>query len=195
MADIATSAGRSALADALGEVDVLVNNAAAFAAYGPLEDVSAADLARVVDTIVVAPLHLGAAVLPGMKRRGFGRIVNIGSVAAGLGAERQAVYASAKSALYGFTKSVALEGARFGVTCNLLDLGLIATERIAEAVPEKIQRELIAHTPLGRAGTVEEVADAVAFLVSTRASFITGAAIPVSGGLGLGLFPYGPEAR
>lgn len=195
VADIAMESGRASLASAVASTDILVNNAAAFATYGPIEDLDARELGRVLDTIAVAPVHLIAACMPSMKERGFGRIVNIGSVAASLGAERQVAYASAKSALYGLTKSVALEGARFGVTCNLLDLGLIATERIAEALPEAIQRELIAHTPIGRAGTVEEVASVVAFLASSRASFITGASIPVSGGLGLGLFPYGPRAQ
>jgi NAD(P)-dependent dehydrogenase (short-subunit alcohol dehydrogenase family) len=189
--DITTAAGMRALEKPLSEVDVLVNNAAAFAPYGLLEEIGDADIRRVHETIVIAPMQLCAAALPGMKERKFGRIVNIGSIAAALGAQRQVAYASAKSALYGLTRSVALEGAPFGVTCNLLDLGLFVTERVDETIPIEIRRSMIASTPMRRSGTVEEAAAAVAFLASPRSGFITGAVIPVTGGLELGLFPHG----
>jgi 3-oxoacyl-[acyl-carrier protein] reductase len=188
-ADITTEDGLSALERATLRADVLVNNAAAWAPKGPLEGLTLEDLRRVHETIVIAPTCLCAAVLPAMKERKFGRIVNIGSIAAATGAEGQVAYSSAKSALYGLTRSVALESARCGVTCNLIDLGLIATERVKETMPADTQRSFIANTPLQRAGTVEEVAGTVAFLVSPAAGFITGAVIPVSGGLELGLFP------
>jgi len=186
-ADITEPLG--ALERALGSTDVLVNNAAAFAPYGLLEEIAETDVVRVHETIVLAPMRLCAAVLPGMKERRFGRIVNVGSIAAALGAERQVAYTSAKSALYGLTKSVALEGARFGVTCNLIDLGFFLTERVSRTIPTEIQRAIVAATPLKRAGSVDEAAAAVAFLASRRASFVTGAVVPVTGGLELGLFP------
>jgi NAD(P)-dependent dehydrogenase (short-subunit alcohol dehydrogenase family) len=193
-ADITTAAGLRALERACSACDVLVNNAAAFPPYGWLEEISEADMRRVHDTVAIAPMQLCAAVLPGMKERKFGRIVNIGSIAAALGAERQATYTSAKSALYGLTRSVALEGARFGVTCNLVDFGLFETERVNASVPIEIRRAIIACTPMRRSGSVEEAAAAVAFLASPRASFITGAVIPVTGGLELGLYQQ-PEPR
>jgi gluconate 5-dehydrogenase len=193
LADLEREESRALLGHVLARTDVLVNNAAAFARYGNIEELAPAELQRVLATNVLAPLHLIGLAMPGMKARGFGRIVNIGSIAGEVGAQRQVVYASTKAALDGMTRSVALEGARHGVTCNLLDLGLIETERIAEAVPADVQRALIASTPLGRAGTVEEVASVVAFLATRRAGFVTGARIPVSGGLGLGLFPRSPD--
>lgn len=181
------------LASAASRCDVLVHNAAAFARYGRIEDVDPREVHNVVQTILIAAVRLSALALPGMKERRFGRILLIGSVAATTGAERQIAYASAKSALHGLTKSLALEGARDGVTANLIELGLIATERIAEEVPAAVQEALVASTPIGRAGTVEEVAAVVGFLASPRSAYLTGATIPVTGGLGLGLFPRFPE--
>jgi len=189
VADITAAEGMRSIERASRSTDVLVNNAAAFAPYGSLEEIAEADMRRVHETIAIAPMRLCALVLPRMKERKFGRIVNIGSIAAALGAERQVAYTSAKSSLYGLTRSVALEGARFGVTCNLVDLGFFVTERVSRTIPAEIQRAIVAATPMRRAGSVPEAAAIVAFLCSTRAAFITGAVIPVTGGLELGLFP------
>jgi len=187
-ADLRTDRGHAALAPWTDKIDVLVNNAAAFAPYGDLEEMQIADAARVIETMLVGPLRLTGAVLPSMKERRFGRIVNMGSMAAVLGARRQALYASVKASLAGMTRSVALEGAPHGVTCNLLEIGFIATERVQETIPAEIRDALVRNTPVARAGTAEEVACVVGFLASPAASFVTGASIPVSGGLGLGLF-------
>jgi len=115
--------------------------------------------------------------------------VHIGSMAGSRGAIGQMAYAAAKAGLAGLVRSTALEGGPHGVTANLLELGLVDTERVRELVARDVQDEIVRHTPVGRIGRPEEIAKAVAFLVSPRAAFITGAVLPVNGGLGLGLYP------
>ncbi len=176
-------------ADAVPKLDLLIHNAVAFPPYGDVESLLADEAARVHEVAVLAPLRLTAAFLGAMKQRRHGRIVFVGSIAASTGAARQTAYASAKSALHGLVRSLSLEAAPHGVTCNLVEPGLIETERVRERIPEATQRALVAATPMGRAGTPEEVAALVGFLCSRSAGYVTGAVIPVSGGLGLGLLP------
>jgi NAD(P)-dependent dehydrogenase (short-subunit alcohol dehydrogenase family) len=186
-ADITASGFLTELDRSAANFDVIVHNATSFPSFGALEEVPAAEIDRVQDVVVRAPMRITAHVLPGMKARRFGRIIFIGSIAASLGAVRQVPYATAKSALHGLVKTLALECAPHGITCNLVEPGLVLTERVLARVPDKRRAELLSDTPMGRAGTPEEIAAVVTFLASPRASYVTGACIPVTGGLGLGL--------
>ena len=179
--------------DGCQPIDVLIHNAAAFAPYAPLEELAATDLERVLATILTGPIALTQRVLPGMKQRGFGRIVAIGTIAAEAGAMGQVAYSTAKAGLTGFVRTVAAEAARYGITCNLIQPGLIDTERVREQIEPVWQRRILAGTAMGRAGTPEEVAQVVGFLCSPRASYVTGASIPVSGGFGVGLYAREPD--
>ncbi|HKE01140.1 MAG TPA: SDR family oxidoreductase, partial [Planctomycetota bacterium] len=190
---------RADLADALRraapDVDVLIHDAAAYAPYALVERADEEAGEAVLDVVVRAALRLSRHVLPGMKQRGFGRIVFVGSAAATLGASGQAAYAAAKAALSGLARSIACESARHGVTCNVVEPGLVATERIDEAVPAATRRRILEKVAAGREATPEEIAAVVAFLASPRASYVNGATIPVTGGLGLGVLPFPSEER
>jgi NAD(P)-dependent dehydrogenase (short-subunit alcohol dehydrogenase family) len=174
-------------------IDVLVHNAAAYATYTLLERSNWDDLVPVWNTIVMASLRLTRRVLPLMKTQRFGRILFVGSVAASVGAAGQVAYATAKSSLVGLTRSLACETAGSGITCNLLELGLVDTERFRTAVPPERRRQLLTRVPVGRLATPKEIARVATFLTSDDAGYLTGATIPVTGGLGLGLFPFSNE--
>lgn len=171
-------------------IDILVHNAAAYAPYDVLERSAIDDLTVVWETIVVAALRLTQLVLPSMKEQQYGRILFIGSAAGSLGGTGQVAYSAAKSSLVGLTRSLACETAGYGITCNLLELGLIDTERTQAAIKPHRRQQLLARIPVGRMGTPREVARIATFLTSDDASYIHGATIPVTGGLGLGLLPF-----
>ena len=116
-----------------------------------------------------------------MKERGWGRIVNIGSINGQAGQYGQVNYAAAKSGIHGFTKALAQEGARFGITVNAIAPGYIDTEMVA-AVPEAVLEKIVAKIPVGRLGHAEEIARGVAFLSSEDAGFITGSTMSINGG-------------
>ncbi len=183
---------RSSVADAvahveaeLGPVEVLVNNAG----WDELRPFLATDEAfwdSVIDINFKGCLRTTRAVLPGMVERGFGRIVNIGSDAGRVGSSHESVYAGAKGAVIAFTKTIAREAARAGVTANVVCPGPTRTpllEGMAETGGEKLVSSLERAVPMRRLGEPEDVAAAVAFLAGERAGYITGQTLSVSGGL------------
>jgi 2-hydroxycyclohexanecarboxyl-CoA dehydrogenase len=171
----------------LGPVEVLVNNAG-WDELKPFVETDAAFWQRVVEVNYVGCLRVTHAVLPGMIERGSGRIVCIGSDAARVGSSLEAVYAGTKGAIIAFTKTIAREVARRGITANTVCPGPTDTPMLAaivesDADAEKTIAAMTRAVPMRRLGRPEEIADAVAFLASHRAGFITGQTLSVSGGL------------
>jgi 3-oxoacyl-[acyl-carrier protein] reductase len=167
--------------EAFGKVDILVNNAGI--TRDDLIMRMTPDMFReVLETNLFGAFYATKAVTrPMLKARG-GRIVNITSVSGQAGQMGQANYSSAKAGLIGLTKATARELASRGITCNAVAPGFVLTE-LTRNLPEDLQKQIIERTPLGRFGTVEEIADAVAFLVSDEARYITGQVLAVDGGL------------
>jgi acetoacetyl-CoA reductase len=125
--------------------------------------------------------NMAKATFPGMRERGWGRIVNIGSINGQAGQYGQVNYAAAKSGIHGFTKALAQEGAKFGVTVNAIAPGYIDTDMVA-AVPAPVLEKIIAKIPVGRLGHAEEIARGVAFLTSENGGFVTGSTMSINGG-------------
>ena len=167
-----------------GPVTVLVNNAGV-TGDGLLLRMKDDDWDRVLQVNLTGAFHTIKRATPGMMKARFGRIVNMGSVVGLSGSAGQVNYAAAKAGLVGLTRSVARELASRNVTCNLVAPGPITTA-MTDALSEERIAAITEQVPLGRMGTVDEVAATVAFLCSDAAGYITGAVIPVDGGLGLG---------
>lgn len=171
-----------------GPFDVLINNAgvdqhAFFTNTGP------ADWHRLLAVNLEAVLNTTHAVLPHMQAQGFGRIVNVASEAGRLGSRGGSVYAAAKGGVIAFTRSIARENGRKGITANVVAPGPIDTPLLRQAVAEggdKLMDAMTQATLAGRLGTVDEVAGVVAFLASDAASYVTGEVLGVSGGMGCG---------
>jgi 3-oxoacyl-[acyl-carrier protein] reductase len=173
-----------AVEEAFGPVTVLVNNAG-ITRDGLLARMSDEQWRAVIDTNLTGAFHTIRRATPGMMKARYGRIVNVSSVNASLGAPGQANYAAAKAGLVGLTRSVARELARRNVTCNVVAPGPIVTDMVA-AMPDEWRSRATEAVPLARFGTVGECAAVIAFLCSEAAGYVTGAVVPVDGGLGMG---------
>jgi 2-hydroxycyclohexanecarboxyl-CoA dehydrogenase len=171
----------------LGPIDVLVNNAG-WDLFVPFLQTEPDDWARLIDINLVGALHLHHAVLPGMVERGAGRVVNVASDAARVGSSGEAVYAACKAGLVAFTKTLAREHARHGITLNVVcpgptDTALLATVTDAAANPDKLREAFRRAIPMGRLGEPDDLVGAVLFFASDGAAFVTGQVLSVSGGL------------
>jgi len=164
----------------LGPVDILVNNAG-ITRDTPLHKMTHDMWDEVLRVNLTSVFSMCRAVVPGMRERGFGRIVSISSINGQSGQFGQVNYAAAKAGMIGFTKSLALEVASKGVTVNAIAPGYIDTEMV-RAVESTILQKIIARIPVGRLGHTREIARAVRFLASDNAAFITGSTLTINGG-------------
>jgi acetoacetyl-CoA reductase len=164
----------------LGPVDVLVNNAG-ITRDTMLHKMTEQQWREVIATNLDSLFFMTRAVIEGMRARGFGRVVNISSINGQKGQLGQSNYAAAKAGMIGFSKSIALENANKGVTCNVIAPGYIRTDMVA-AVPENVLQKIVAQIPVGRLGEAEEIARCVVFLASDKAGFVTGSTLTANGG-------------
>jgi NAD(P)-dependent dehydrogenase (short-subunit alcohol dehydrogenase family) len=165
-----------------GHVDILVNNAG-INIRGPIEQLTEADWDAVVDTNLKGPFLCARAFGPRMVRRGWGRVVNLGSVLGVIGLPGRAPYASSKAGIINLTRVLALEWAGTGVTANALCPGAFGTEMNRSLLEDPVKyKEFVAQIPMGRWGEVEELAGAIVFLASDASSYVTGGSIFVDGG-------------
>ena len=172
--------GVAQVEDDLGPVDVLVNNAG-ITRDATMKRMDHAKWQDVIDTNLGGCFNMAKAVFEGMQARGYGRIVNIGSINGQAGQYGQVNYAAAKSGIHGFTKALAQEGARNGVTVNAIAPGYIDTDMVA-AVPSEVLGKIVAKIPVNRLGKASEIARGVAFLVGEDAGFVTGSTLSINGG-------------
>jgi 3-oxoacyl-[acyl-carrier protein] reductase len=171
----------------LGSVDILVNNAGTLDHVAQLQDQSLDLWERDLRVNLTGAFNCAQEVWPHMKERGWGRIVNMASVAGTLGGFGQASYSATKAGLIGFTRTLALEGARHGITANAIVPGIIGTEAF-EFSDAAMRERMVARTAMRRPGEPQDIANAVAFLCSDLAGYITGAELTVAGGIDLFTF-------
>lgn len=176
----ATQAAIAKIEDHFGPVEVLVNNAG-ITRDGTMHRMKQDQWSSVICTNLGSCFNTCRAVIEGMRERGFGRIVNIGSINGQAGQYGQVNYAAAKSGIHGFTKALAQENAAKGITVNAVAPGYVDTDMV-RAVPPEVLEKIIAKIPVGRLGKPEDIARTVEFLVSDNADFITGSTLSVNGG-------------
>jgi NAD(P)-dependent dehydrogenase (short-subunit alcohol dehydrogenase family) len=178
-------AALTAIGEQLGPVDILVNNAA-IAQEKPFLTISDDDWDAMLATNLRGPFACAQEVLPGMLEGGWGRIVNIVSIGGQWGGINQIHYASAKAGLIGLTRSLAKTFSAQGITCNAVSPGLVATEMTAAELDSPAGREKAKQIPVGRIGTAEEIAAAVAYLVGPGGDYVSGQTLNVNGGMYFG---------
>jgi 3-oxoacyl-[acyl-carrier protein] reductase len=171
----------------LGSVDILVNNAGTLDHAAQFHQQSPELWERDLRVNLTGAFNCAQAVWPHMRKRSWGRVINMASVAGTLGGFGQASYSTTKAGLLGLTRTLAMEGARHGITCNAIVPGVIGTEAFNMANAEMNER-IVARTALKRAGEPQEIANAIAFLCSDLAAYITGIELNVSGGVELFVF-------
>jgi acetoacetyl-CoA reductase len=172
--------GVKAIEAALGPVEILVNNAG-ITRDATMHRMSFEQWQAVIQTNLTSCFNMSRQVIESMRQRGFGRIVNIGSINGQAGQYGQVNYAAAKSGIHGFTKALAQEGAARGITVNAVAPGYVDTEMV-RAVPPDVLEKIVARIPVGRLGKAEDIARTVLFLVADDADFITGSTLSVNGG-------------
>jgi acetoacetyl-CoA reductase len=173
-------AGVRQIESELGPVDVIVNNAG-ITRDATMKKMNRAGWDEVMDTNLGGCFNMCKAAWDGMVERKFGRVVNIGSINGQAGQYGQVNYAAAKSGIHGFTKALAQEGARAGITVNAIAPGYIDTDMVA-AVPADVLTKIVARIPVGRLGKADEIARGVLFLVADDAGFVTGSTMSINGG-------------
>lgn len=176
----ATLAACAKITEEVGPIDVVVNNAG-ITRDGTLLKMSYEEWDDVMRTNLGGCFNMAKATFAGMKDRKWGRIINIGSINGQAGQYGQVNYAAAKSGIHGFTKALAQEGARYGITVNAIAPGYIDTDMVA-AVPENVLEKIVAKIPVGRLGRASEIARGVAFLASEEGAFVTGSTMSINGG-------------
>ena len=176
----ACTAAIAQITERYGPVEILVNNA------GITRDGTLARMSRdmwdaVIDTNLGSCYNLCKLTFDGMRERKFGRVVNVGSINGQAGQYGQVNYAAAKSGIHGFTKALAQEGARYGITVNAIAPGYVDTEMV-RAVPADVLAKIVARIPVGRLGHADDIARGVAFLTADEASLVTGSTLSINGG-------------
>jgi acetoacetyl-CoA reductase len=172
--------GANAIEAALAPVDILINNAG-ITRDTTMHRMSFEQWSSVIQTNLTSCFNMTRQVIQGMRARGFGRIVNIGSINGQAGQFGQVNYAAAKAGMQGFTKALAQEGAARGVTVNVIAPGYVETDMVRAVQPDVLEK-IVARIPVGRLGKPEEIARAVLFLVADEAGFITGSTLSINGG-------------